>query len=273
MKTLKNHIILYDAECPICTRYTKALTDRGMIDKNGWTSYQEMPAEVCPVVDRQKAVNEIALVDVETGEVNYGIKSLFKVFGNSYPIFKPLFSFSPFVWLMSKAYAFFSFNRRVIIPSRSYYQGPQPAFRIGYRLAYLLLSWIAVGFILTHYALLLTPFVPLGGPYREYFICGGQIVFQGIIMSLYAPRKSWDYLGNMMTISLLGALLLLPVELLGYLGRSWPAVYPSYFMLVAGWMFFEHIRRAKLLQLGWLMSITWVIYRIIVLVIILNLIS
>ena len=51
----------------------------------------------CPYVDRQRAVNEIALVNTETGEVEYGIKSLFKVIGNSAPVFKPLFSFNPFV--------------------------------------------------------------------------------------------------------------------------------------------------------------------------------
>ncbi|HWD87043.1 MAG TPA: DCC1-like thiol-disulfide oxidoreductase family protein [Mucilaginibacter sp.] len=271
MKTLNNHIILYDAECPICTRYTKALTNRGMLEQGGWASYQQMPAEVCPMVDRQRAVDEIALVDVETGEVNYGVKSLFKVFGNSFPLLKPLFSFGPFVWVMSKAYAFFSFNRRVIIPSNTYDKGLQPTFRFGYRLAYLLLSWLAVGFILTRCAALLTTFIPLGSPYREYAICGGQILFQGIIVSFYAPKKRWDYLGNMMTISFAGALLLIPVVLLHHL-IHWPLFFPLYFMLVAGLMFLEHIRRTKLLALGWLLTITWALYRIILLLIILNLI-
>jgi hypothetical protein len=40
-------------------------------------------------------------------------------------------------------------------------------------------------------------------------------------------------------------------------------------MLVAGLMFLEHIRRTKLLQLGWTLTITWALYRAAILVLIL----
>ena len=116
MKTLKDHIILYDAECPMCKLYTNAFTKTGMLDLDGRVAYQQIPDAVCPYVDRQRAVNEIALVDTKTGEVNYGIQSLFKVIAHSFPILSGLFSFKPFIWLMSKVYAFISYNRRVIIP-------------------------------------------------------------------------------------------------------------------------------------------------------------
>jgi hypothetical protein len=270
MKALKNHIILYDADCPMCTLYTKAFTKTGMLDVNGRAPYQEMAT--CPYVDMRRAVNEIALVNTETGEVNYGIKSLFKVIGNSAPVFKPLFAFAPFVWLMSKVYAFISYNRRVIIPADTMEHDLQPTFKLRYRVAYLLFTWLVVGLVLTQYADLLTPFVPLGNHYREYAICGGQIIFQGIIVSFLAPVKRWNYLGNMMTISLVGALALVPIEVVSDLVHLWPIVYPAYFMLVAGLMLLEHIRRSKLLHIGWLMSITWVVYRIIILAIILNLV-
>jgi hypothetical protein len=170
---------------------------------------------VCPLVDRQRAVNEIALVDTQTGEVSYGVESLFKVIGNSFPLFKPLFGFAPFVWLMKKVYAFISYNRRVIIPAGHDVQGAYNQ-ALGWATASSTLHlpgwpWVAV---LTAYAHHLTPLVPIGDPLREYFICGGQVLFQGVVISLYAPAKRWEYLGNMMTISLAGALLLLPVLLL-----------------------------------------------------------
>jgi predicted DCC family thiol-disulfide oxidoreductase YuxK len=271
MKTLKNHIILYDADCPMCKLYTNAFIKTGMLDVNGRVAYQQMPEAVCLYVDRQRAVNEIALVDTKTGEVNYGIRSLFKVIANSFPIFRALFSFGPFIWLMSKVYAFISYNRRVIIPADiDKTGGIQPAFKLKYRIAYLAFTWFVVGFILTSYAQLLTGFVPLGNSYREYFICGGQIIFQGIIISIYAPVKRWDYLGNMMTISFAGALLLTPMMIVPHFLRVLPIIYPLYFMGVAGLMFLEHIRRTKLLHLGWLLTISWVIYRIIILVLILK---
>lgn len=269
MKSLQNHIILYDAECPMCQLYTKAFTQSGMLDANGRASYQHMPQETCTLVDRQRAVNEIALVNTQTGEVDYGIDSLFKVFGNAWPKLKALFGFGPFIWLMRKVYAFISYNRRVIIPATHEQEGGiQPTFRLSYRLLYLVFTWLVVAVILTSYAAHLTPLVPLGSTYREYLICGGQILFQGIIISWYAPAKRWDYLGNMMTISLAGSFLLLPVLLLARFVALNPIVCTVCFMGVAGLMFLEHIRRTQLLKLGWLLTITWMIYRLLVLLLI-----
>lgn len=270
MKTLNNHIILYDADCPMCTLYTKAFTNTGMLDEQGRVSYQDMPQEACTLVDRQRAVNEIALVNIQTGDVIYGVPSLFKVIGNSFPVFKPLFGFGPFLWLMQKVYAFISYNRRVIIPAAYQPTGIQPTFRLGYRLAYLIFTWLVVGGVLTAYAHLLMPLVPVGDPLREYYICGGQMLFQGVVISAYAPAKLWEYLGNMMTISLAGALLLLPVLLIASFIAMPPVMAILCFLAVAGLMFLEHIRRTKLMQLGWMLTITWVVYRLLLLIIILN---
>lgn len=265
MKTLHHHIILFDEECPMCMGYTQLFVKTGMLDQQGRVSYQKMPAEVCPIVDRQRAVNEIALVNIQNGEVTYGIKSLFKVIGYSMPVFKSLFNFAPFVWLMEKLYAFISYNRKVVIPAAIKTPGLQPDFKLTYRIAYLLFTWLVTAYILTHYAVLLTDFAPLGGEYREYLICGGQIAFQGLIILYYRKEKFWDYLGNMMTISCAGALLLL-IGLVVANVTSLPSIYYLlYFMMVAGLMLLEHLRRSKLLQLGFLLSITWVLYRLMVL--------
>ena len=216
MNTLKNHIILYDAECPMCKVYTKAFALTGMLDANGRAPYQDMPAIACPIVDQQRAVNEIALVNKTTGEVKYGIESLFTIIGHSFPIFKPLFSFKPFIWLMRKLYAFISYNRKVIIPAAQNTATIQPTFRLDYRIAYLLFTAALI-------SRLLTP--------RELQIGLGAILFQGIFILLYAPAKKWDYLGNMMTIALAGAILL-------------TTGYPQ---VVITLMLLENIRRMKLL--------------------------
>jgi predicted DCC family thiol-disulfide oxidoreductase YuxK len=265
MKPLNNHTILYDAECPMCNLYTKAFVQTGLLDNNGRAPYQQLQPQTCPMVNRQRAVNEIALIDNKTGEVTYGIKSLFKILGNAMPVFKPLFAFTPFVWLMSKVYAFISYNRRVIIPTAGDGFALQPTFKLKYRVAYLIFTWAVTSYILTHYAVLLAGVMPVGNLYRECLICGGQVFFQGIIVSLVATDKKWDYLGNMMTISFAGSLLLLPVVLLANILGQHQVIYAGYFMLVAGLMFLEHIRRSKILNLGWVMTITWAIYRAVVL--------
>ena len=281
MNTLKNHTILYDAECPMCKVYTRAFTSTGMLDNNGRTPYQEVlnretsqtangPAAenqaedqpTCPLIDRQRAVNEIALINKTTGEVTYGIDSLFKVIANAFPIFSPLFKNKTFRWTMRKLYAFISYNRKVIIPApNTTTQTLQPTFNLRYRIAYLITTVIAAAFILTHYSKLL-PFP--GNSYREYLICAGQLPFQGLIISAYAPKKRWDYLGNMMTISFAGSLLLLPMLVL----HPGPATATAWFLFTAALMLIEHIRRTKLLKLGWLPTTTWVLYRLALLAVI-----
>src|SRR5580698_2819025 len=95
VNTLKNHTILYDADCPMCKAYTNAFTATGMLDPNGRAPYQHMPDFACPLIDHQRAVNEIALINKTTGQVTYGIESLFKIIANSFPIFRPLFNCKP----------------------------------------------------------------------------------------------------------------------------------------------------------------------------------
>ena len=271
MKTLSNHTILYDAECPMCKMYTSAFTHIGMLDKTGAQPYQQMSAKFCPFVDQKRAVNEIALVNNSTGEVTYGIQSLFKVLGNAMPVFIPLFAFQPFIWLMTKLYAFISYNRKVVIPSavNEQSQGLQPDFKLTYRLVYLLFTWLVASFILTRYAVLLEGMVPVGGVWREYFICAGQMLFQALVLLLLDRKQIWTYLGNMMTVSFAGALLLLPVIALGTIIHI-PALYcTGYFLIVAGLMFLEHFRRMTLLQLGYWPTLTWLLYRLLLLFVIL----
>lgn len=72
----------------------------------------------------------------------------------------------------------------------------------------------------------------------------------------------------MMTISLAGGLLLLPMLLVQSL-VIWPTlVYVLYFLLIAGLMFLEHLRRSSVLNLGLTLSATWALYRIAILVLI-----
>lgn len=204
-------MILFDGECPMCNIYTRVFVKTGMLDAQyGRGEYQkEMTA--CPLIDKQRAVNEIALVNLESGEVTYGVNSVFKVIGNAFPFFKPLFALRPFAWLMSKIYAFISYNRRVIIPANEAGNSFawQPTFKLHYRIAYLLFTWFCTGFMLTAYTKLLAPVIPAGGVFREYIICGGQVFFQGAVISLFARGRIWEYLGNMMTISFAGGLLLM----------------------------------------------------------------
>lgn len=172
---------------------------------------------------------------------------------------------------MSKVYAFVSYNRKVIIPAEITEDSfaIQPTFKLRYRIAYLIFTWFMASFILTHYVGLLKELMPVGSTYREYFICGGQIGFQAIVVSIMAWDKKWEYLGNMMTISFAGSLLLVPALLMAKFLVLPALFYAAYFMGVAGIMFLEHFRRMGILKLGYIPTLTWVLYRIVVLLLIL----
>jgi hypothetical protein len=73
-----------------------------------------------------------------------------------------------------------------------------------------------------------------------------------------------------MTISFAGSLLLLLPLGFSHLLRIPTGYFAIYFMCVAGLMFLEHIRRTKLLGLGWILTVTWVLYRVALLIVIMK---
>lgn len=272
MKTLKDHVIIYDDECPMCDFYTNAFVKTGMLDTNGREPYSWVAKSVRKYIDSRRARNEIALVNAKTGKVVYGIDSLFMILSNRHKFLKQLFSFPPFRLLMKGFYSFISYNRRVIVPA-SKFEGKNsctPDFHLGYRISYLVFSWFIVSLTLTAYAHFLKPMIPGASFYREFIVCGGQMIFQAITISFIRRDRLIHYLGNMMTISFGGAILLIPVLIIGKLGFiSSPSVFSGWFLIVAGLMLMEHIRRMKILEIHWTASASWVIYRIIVLLIVL----
>lgn len=271
MKNLANHLLLFDAECPVCDTYSRILVKRGIIENDNRKSYQqELGNAACPIVNRQRAVNEIALINLTTGEVSYGAESIFKIYSGSWPILGTLAHVAPLMWALNKIYAFLSYNLRVIIPPTKAFYCIQPVFKLHYRIAYLFVTWFITSIIITKYAALLSNIIPIGSDVREYAICGGQILFQAIVANFVAKGKRWEYLANMMTISFAGALLLgLMLIAANWLGANLP-FYLFYFMGVAGLMFLEHIRRSKILRIGWWLTASWVTYRLLILLLILN---
>jgi hypothetical protein len=266
MKTLKEHVIIYDDECPMCDLYTRAFVKMKMLEENGREPYSWITTPHKQILDKERARNEIALINTTNGSVTYGVESLFTILGYRFPWLRPIMFFPLVNSVMQKIYAFISYNRRVIIPANKFESKNSctPDFHRGYRWAYIIFAWFVTSLILTVYAPLLP--IPQGGPYREFIVCGGQIVFQAFVILLIKKEKTLHYIGNMMTISLAGSILLLPSILLTkviayeYFSLGW-------FFIVVGLMFLEHHRRTRILDIHWTMSATWVLYRAIIVVI------
>lgn len=262
MKTLNNHTLIYDNECPMCNIYSEAFIKSGMLDENGREAFTEISLKNKNLIDFQRAKNEIALVDHENNKVNYGLDSLLLIIGNSFPKLEKIARITPLFWFFKKMYSFVSYNRKQIISSTKDQTAEScvPDFNLKYRLAYIAFVVIFSGYILNVFSAKLD----LGltqNFWREFIICIGQIVWQIIFLKSYLKTKLWNYLGNMMTVSLIGTILLLPSLFLNVSS----VFLIIYFGIVLFIMLLEHIRRCRILKLNFLPTFSWIIFRIVIL--------
>ena len=264
MKTLSDHTIIYDEECPLCQAYTGAFVKLGMLDSEGREPYHKMVGEGLTHINWVRARNEIALINKKDHSITYGNDSLLRIIGFSMPWVQKIFRFRPFRFLLDQLYFFISFNRKVIAPGKVFEgQGRcTPDFNYPYRWAYIVLAWILTSLVLVAYVSLLNPLILKATFTREFLVCAGQIGFQGIIVAIVNRKKIIHYLGNMMTVSLLGAILLTPALFLSRLTEN-KFFFMGYFLSVVGVMLVEHMRRIKILGLPRFISTTWVIYNLI----------
>ncbi|WP_265426960.1 DCC1-like thiol-disulfide oxidoreductase family protein [Chryseobacterium sp. YIM B08800] len=267
MKTLQNHTLIYDNECPMCNIYSKGFIKSGMLDESGREDFTELSFKNKNLIDFNRAKNEIALVDHNKNKVIYGLDSLLLIIGNSFPTLEKVARIQPLYWFFKKLYSFVSYNRKQIIPSKNDTENScVPDFNLKYRLIY-------IGFVVLFSGLVLGIFSSKLGLNlnqnfaRELIICLGQIVWQTLFLRMYLKEKTWDYLGNMMTVSLIGTLLLVPVSFIN-LSSVFNLVY---FGIVVFIMFLEHIRRCRILKLNLLPTISWMLFRLTALAIIIGL--
>ncbi|KQT18590.1 hypothetical protein ASG31_07705 [Chryseobacterium sp. Leaf404] len=268
MKTLANHTLIYDNECPMCNIYSKGFIKSGMLDESGREAFTELSLKNRNLLDFNRAKNEIALVDHTKNKVFYGLDSLLLIIGNSFPILEKIARIKPLYWFFKKLYSFVSYNRKQIIPSSkdSSAEACVPDFNLKYRLFY-------ITFVVIFSSYILSVFTNKSGFnlnqnfWWEFVICLCQILWQTLFLKSYLKDKIWNYLGNLMTVSLIGTLLLLPALFLNIN----PVSSIIYFGFVVFVMFLEHIRRCEVLKLNFLPTIFWMIFRMTVLVILIYL--
>lgn len=251
----------------MCRLYTKAFIRCGMMGEGGRAAYNEVHLHSFSQLDPGRARNEIALVNTNTGQVTYGLDSLLHIIGNSFPLLEKAGRFPPLYFLFRKLYAFISYNRKQIIPKREMpgTVACTPDFNRTYRIAYILFTAIISSIVLSRYSIKLGTYLPQQGHLlRELLVCFGQIAWQSIWLTSALGKAYWDYIGNMMSVSLIGSLLLFPMLMFSVS----PALALVYFMIVVSMMLAEHYRRCTILNIGIRPSISWVLYRVLVLIII-----
>ena len=268
---LKENKLLIDKSCPMCKAYGQAFTKMKLIDADTVTYYQGVQLKGETNIDYQRAKDEIALYDSREKSTAYGIDAMIKIVSHSSMRLNALLNSRIVYPVLLRLYRFISYNRKVIYPSASR-PGEcdcTPSVNIKYRVLYLLLTALFTGFVLNEFAYALNSELGLNHWWwREYVVCFGQIGWQIAFLQIIKSKNTIEYLGNMSTVSLIGGLLLLPILFLNVWIHLPATVLVISFMVIVSVMLLEHLRRCKILHLPITTSLSWVLYRLFVLIII-----
>lgn len=260
MKTL-----LIDQDCPLCRTYGHCFVKIGLLDKEGLQSYQMVDEASVSGINLERAKNEIGLYNSENGTATYGLTSIITILteGNkkSSAILSHPIVFTP----LNVLYKFISYNRKVIMPVATQplqQRACIPSVHIGYRWAYIILVALMTGLIVNSFTRHLFQHLDWGhSKVTELLICFGQVAWQATAVTYFASEKRLTYLGNMSTVSMMGAIIMLPcLIVLAYIPLALPGILLMFFSIV-GIMFLEHIRRCQLLGITTWMTFSWLAYR------------
>ncbi len=270
---IQNHKLLIDKNCPMCNIYGKTFKRLNMLDQESITPYQLVGESLTCTIDMHRAQNEVALHDTLTGKTIYGLDSMIEIFAQGKTWIKKPLQF-PLIYLpLKQLYKFITYNRKVIAGNIKSPAGDricEPDFNYFYRTLFIVLAALFTGLVLNSYTSNITSYFGFKTPwFVEYLICFGQIVWQGAMILLWSRKNSWDYLGNMSAVSTLGGLLLMPLLFLNSFFDFSGMVFLVYFTVVVSIMLWEHLRRCKNMEIGYLPTISWLAFRTFVLAIIL----
>jgi hypothetical protein len=270
---LSNHKLILDKNCPICGLYANCLKKIRLIDDNTIAYYQNVNRKVFEQINAERAKSEVALVHPRSGKTKYGVDAFIKILTNDKPRLDRFFHLKYVYFLIEKLYRLISFNRKVIVGGGIVENGRgcAPRVHVPYRIAYILIAALFTGLMVNGFTAALDTELGVNHMgWREYAVCFGQIFWQFAVLSIVRPSKRLAYLGNMSTVSIIGGLLLIPLLLVNqFIDLNWLVLLFG-FSAIVGTMFLMHVKRCKRLGLPFIVSISWVLFRTIVLVLVLS---
>lgn len=211
----KRYRLYYDEHCPLCVAYTSWFVKWGILPECGRLPFSKIENEHAEGLNRERARNEIALVEVKNGQVFYGMDSLLELLNSRFPFVKPMARLAPVYFLLRQVYAFISYNRKVIA-GEGICNGKSctPDFNVPYRWAFILFSGAISSFISALYLSMCSSVKPLV-LFAETGIAAAVCSFVFFLMIIYTVRSKpqrLHLLGNIWAVLLtVHLLLLLPI--------------------------------------------------------------
>ncbi|MBC7487054.1 MAG: hypothetical protein H7282_09925 [Cytophagaceae bacterium] len=135
-----------------------------------------------------------------------------------------------------------------------------------YRLLIMLGCILFTAFTLSQFSLLIQSFLAIPYDWKlELAIVTGQLIFQFPFLYRKPFTVKLVYFENMLMVSLIGSLLLIPLLLVNHFYPLPIEAHVVYFAAVVATLFFEHRRRVQRLQLPEYLCYTWILYRVLIL--------
>lgn len=265
---MEKGILIYDKHCPLCVWYTGQFVRYNLLKENERLPFHEAVNRVDLKFDIENAQNKIAFIQVESGKVIYGVDSLLSILGKRFPWIEWVGNLPVIHSLLTFLYAFISYNRKVIIPVSCDVIGTcSPSKNWFWRISFILMIGLFLNFSVTHYFTGHLGNHFIGNPmYGDLFYFFGQFLFQGLVFWGLKQRNFYDYIGHVAFVSFLGALLLgffdIGLMIFKVTGFQTELLVGVCYGIVYLFMVYEHAKRSKLLGFSFLLTLSWIVYRL-----------
>jgi len=257
---MKNKILVYDDNCPLCTWYSGLFVKYGFLNADGRKPFSTLNDDLLSKIDFDKSRNEIPLVDISTNNVLYGIDALLEILDQKIPFIKATGNFAPLKWTLKKLYKLISFNRKVIVAKKC---GPgridcSPDNNYLFRFIFLTVS-------LVFNTLMLLPIHHLLFSKLSYYhlsiweLQAAHFAFVIVNCALaftFSKARAYEYLGQVNMLALSVILLLSALMILEFLLFS-ELILSAGLIIISAFIFKEYARRMEFA--GVLPNNKWVI--------------
>jgi|GEM_PF-4794445 len=211
---------VFDGQCRFCLFSIFWLKKTKIASDTNTCSIQNLEDTLLALIDLERFITEIAIIDLKTREVHYGAQAILSEAAAAYPAFSLITRYSAFRYLADIIYKTVSYNRTIILPSSENNKGIrcpcEPPFHCTYRIVYLIAIGIFTGILalplsslwnlLTHQSFSLRSYI-------EVLI----ILFLPVLFFLLAIRiksdRKWDHAGHFMSHWIVLCLIWLPVAI------------------------------------------------------------
>lgn len=204
-------MLLYDADCPLCVWYTGAFVKWGWMSPSERVAWDQMPEVAAEVVDADRSRHEIALFDASTGRVWYGVDSLLAILGRKMPLIERIGHLPLVHGGLKLFYQLITYNRKIIAgKAAADCKGTcNPDFHAGWRVAYILLAFVAsLSLLMGWFGFFHSPEMLWG-----WGLAVAIFVATPVLLMLRLPRRrSWDVAGHAATVGLIVGLAVWPVQ-------------------------------------------------------------